>query len=98
MRKIKKIDPLSVMKIAAICYGVVGLIEGALFSVIFAIAPLADHGTGNIPRIVSLFFGTFAIIFFPIFAALLGAITGGLGAVVYNVSARFVGGIQVDVE
>ena len=67
MRKIKKFEPLSVMRVSAICYGVLGLLEGAIFAVIFSMAPL-------------------------------GAIMGGLSAVVYNVTAGYVGGIEVDVE
>jgi hypothetical protein len=43
-------------------------------------------------------FGGFSIIFFPIIFAVIGAIGGGLGAVIYNVSARYVGGIEVEVE
>jgi len=39
-----------------------------------------------------------SIVFFPLLFAVLGAILGGLGAVFYNLSARFVGGIEVELE
>lgn len=98
MRQIKKFEPLSVMKIAAVTYGAMGLLEGAVFSVIFAVAPMAAPGNANMPRWMGLMFGGLAIVFFPILFALMGAIGGGLGAVIYNVSARYVGGIQVETE
>jgi hypothetical protein len=43
-------------------------------------------------------FGGLSIVFMPIVFAIMGAIFGGLGAVVYNVSAKYVGGIAVEVE
>ena len=98
MRKIKKFEPLSVMRIAAICYGVLGLFEGALFSVMFSIIPLAAPQAQHMPRVFTLFFSGFSIIFFPLLLSVMGAIMGGLGAVIYNVSARYVGGIEVEVE
>jgi hypothetical protein len=98
MRIIRKIDPLSVMKIAAICYGAIGLIEGAVFSVVFSLVPLTGHDGRQIPRFFGVLFGGFSIIFFPILFAVMGAVGGGLMAAVYNVVARYVGGIQVEVE
>lgn len=98
MRKIKKFDPLSVMRISAIGYGVLGFLEGAIFSVVFSLAPMAVAGQQQVPRWMGLLFGGLSIFVFPILFGLMGAIMGGLGAVLYNVSARFVGGIAVEVE
>jgi hypothetical protein len=98
MRKLKKFDPLSVMKMAAICYGAVGLLEGAIFSVSFTIFPLTSHNGEHLPRFFGALFGALSIVFFPIILGVVGAIMAGLGAAVYNVSAKFVGGIQVEVE
>jgi hypothetical protein len=94
MRKIKKIDPLSFMRISAICYALMGFVEGALFSVMFS----ALGSAPNMPRFMGPLFGGMSIIIFPILFGVMGAIFGGLGAVIYNVSARFVGGIEVEVE
>jgi hypothetical protein len=98
LRKIKKFEPLSVMRIAAICYGVLGLVEGAFFSMIFAFVPMTPPNGQPMPHFLRLFFGSFSIFVFPIILALTGAIIGALGSVIYNVSARYVGGIAVEVE
>jgi len=98
VKKIKKFEPLSVMRISAIGYGAMGLLEGAIFSLMFSIIPMTAPQNQNMPRWLGPLFGGLAIVFFPILFAIMGAIFGGLGAVIYNVSARFVGGIAVEVE
>ncbi len=98
MRKISKFEPLSVMRIAAIGYGAMGLVEGAMFSIFFSMIPMADPQHQNLPPWFGFVFGGLSIIFMPVLFAIIGAISGGLGAVIYNVSARYVGGIAVEVE
>ncbi len=98
MRKIKKFEPLSVMRISAICYGAIGLLEGAIVSFVFLLSTATHTANPGMPRWASLAFGGFAILFFPVLLGVIGAIMGGLGAVIYNVSARYVGGIAVEVE
>lgn len=98
MKMVKRFDPLSVMRIAAICYGCMGLFEGAVFSVVFSLIPFGGRNAAHVPRIFGLLFGGLSIVFFPILFAVMGALIGGVGAAVYNVAARFVGGIQVEVE
>jgi hypothetical protein len=99
MREVKRFEALSVMKIAAIGYAVLGLLEGVIFSIVFSIAPFAATlGAPKLPRFFGLMFGGLSIIFLPIFFAVAGAIGGGLSAAIYNVAARYIGGIQVEVE
>ena len=98
MRIIKRFEPLSVMKIAAICYGAMGLLEGAIFSVVFSIIPLKAPNGEQLPRFFGVLFGAFSIVCLPIIFALIGALMAGLGAAVYNISAKIVGGIQIEVE
>jgi len=98
MRTGKRFEPVSVMKMSAICYAFSGLLEGALFSVMFSIIPLALPHDAKMPPFVGVIFGGFSIILFPIFFAIVGAIFGGLGALVYNLAARWAGGVQVEVE
>jgi hypothetical protein len=42
--------------------------------------------------------GIGAVVFLPIFYGVLGLIAGALGAVLYNVFAGLVGGIEIDVQ
>jgi len=98
MRKIKRFDVLSVMRIAAICYGALGLVEGAMFSAVFALVPLSDNASHPLPWFIRILFGGLSIVILPLFLSIFGALGGGLGTVIYNVSARYVGGIQVEVE
>jgi hypothetical protein len=94
MKRIKHFDPLSVMKISAIWHGGLGLFEGLFFGIFVSISGLVDGGHHWLPFL----FGGLSIVLFPILFAALGAAFGGLGAVIYNVSAKYVGGIRVEVE
>jgi len=55
----------------------------------------AANGSG---RVMGPVFGIAMIIVFPILLGGFGAIAGGLGAVIYNVVSRYVGGIAVEVK
>jgi hypothetical protein len=98
MKKIMRFEPLSVMRISAITYALLGFVEGALFSVVFSLVPMAAPNARPVPHAFGLLFGGFSIVAFPVLFGVVGAVFGGLGAVIYNVSARFVGGIEVDVQ
>jgi len=98
MRTIKKFEVLSVMRISAICYGLMGLVEGAILSAVFLVMPMASPAQHQMPPWMGALFGGLSVVFFPILFGVMGAIFGALGAVIYNVSARYVGGIEVEVE
>jgi len=98
MKTIKRFEPLSVMKISAIAYALMGGVEGALFSIVFSLMPMASPNARPMPPGFRLLFGGFSIILLPILFAVFGAVFGGIGAAVYNVAARYIGGIQVEVE
>ena len=97
MRVVKRFEPISVMRIAAICYAVLGLFEGLMFSIFFAAIPFAGKTQEAAPRFLGPLFGVLSIFVFPFLFAAIGAIAGGLGAVIYNLSAKYVGGIEVEV-
>ncbi|MGB0036930.1 MAG: hypothetical protein WBP79_15780 [Candidatus Acidiferrales bacterium] len=98
MRKIKRFEPLSVMKMGAICYGALGVLEGAIFSVVFSVVPFPENAAHPLPAFFRVLFSGLSIVLFPVLFAFIGAVLGGIGAAVYNVAARFVGGIVVEVE
>jgi hypothetical protein len=96
MTQIKRLGVASVSKTLLIVYGVIGLIVGALVSLISLLsAPLASGSAGAGAR---LLLGIGAIIAMPIFYGIVGAIVGAIVAWVYNLAAGFVGGIEVQLE
>ncbi len=98
MKKIMRIEPWSVMKITAIGYGVMGLVEGVIFGFVLTIAPLAGKNGGHLSRVFGPIFGILAIIFLPPLFAVFGALMTGIGAAIYNLSAKYAGGIEVEVS
>lgn len=86
------------MRVSAVGYGVMGLFEGAIFAVVFSLAPFSVPGKESPPQFLGPLFGVFALVGCPFLFAAMGAITGGLGAVIYNLTARYFGGIEVEVE
>jgi hypothetical protein len=100
MRTIARFEPLSVMKIAGICYGMLGLLLGVVFSLVFTLSTLlgVPGADPKMPRFIGFLFGGFAVVIFPILYGAIGALMAGLGAVVYNVTAKWIGGIRVEVQ
>jgi hypothetical protein len=95
---IRRVDPLSAGKIAGLLYAMIGLLFGAVFSVIgMAGATFASEAGHSAPFLGALF-GVGAIIVLPIFYGVLGFIAFAIGAVLYNVLAGVVGGLRVEVE
>jgi hypothetical protein len=97
---VKSVKPFSVAKIAGLLYAFMGLLFGALMSLIglagaFA-APVTPGGEG-FPALFGALFGIGAVVFMPIFYGCLGFITTLIGAVLYNAVAGMVGGIELDV-
>ena len=96
---LKRVGILSCAKLLGVLYGVLGLIFGAfisLFSVIASIAGFAsDEAEG---AIVGLIFGIGAVVILPIFYGIMGFLGGALTAAIYNLAARFTGGIELELE
>jgi hypothetical protein len=96
-RTIKRFDPLQLGKIFAVVYGGLALLL-APFMILLALA--GGHQSGGLPQ-SNGFVGTFGIGFaiaFPFIYAIAGFIGGILGAFIYNIAAKIVGGIQLEVE
>jgi hypothetical protein len=98
LKTITKIDPISVMRIAGICYGALGLLEGLLFGLVIALKLSATPTTSAGGRFIGPFAGLAAVIGFPILLGVFGAMMAGAGALIYNVASKYVGGIAVTVE
>lgn len=92
MQEIKKLDVFSVALIIGAIYAVLGLV----FGIIFAVVGAAAFGFADVPGAFGLFFGAAAIIVLPLFYGVLGFIFGAVFAFLYNVLAKRIGGIKVE--
>jgi hypothetical protein len=93
---IRRVDPLSCAKIAGLLYVVLGLVFGAMFSML---ATLGVFG-GNTPTapVFPMMFGAAAIVVLPLFYGCMGFVTALVGAFLYNLVAGVVGGVEVEME
>ena len=94
MTKVKKIGVLSLGKFFGIFYALMGLI----FGVFFSIRSLIGFSTGTGTGLIGTVFGISAIILLPIFYGLLGFVFGIISAVLYNLVAKWIGGIEIETE
>ena len=92
---VKRIGPLSFAKITAVLYGLMGLIFGAVISLISLISSsFAPKEAGP----MGMLFGAAAIVALPIFYGVLGFIMSLIGAALYNLVAAWVGGVELDLQ
>ncbi len=97
-RRLKRIAPLQLGKMLGILYAMMGL----LFLPLFALAGLAgafaqqstNNGAGALPAVALLVMG----FLMPIMYGVMGFLIGIISAAVYNLAARWIGGIEVEVE
>jgi len=94
MMTAKKFGILSVANISALLYAIFGLIAGLFIALLSAL--FSAVGEDFTPLTFGL--GFFSIIVFPIAYGVIGFIGGVIGAALYNLIARWVGGIQVELE
>lgn len=93
---ITKVNALSVAKVAAVLYAGLGLIFGALFSLIgmagLGSALAGTEGAG----FMGMIFGVGAIIILPIFYGIMGFIVSFVSALLFNIAAGMTGGIEIE--
>ena len=95
---ITRVNALSVAKVAAVVYAGIGLIAGALFSLIGMVGVGAAMAGVEGAGIMSAVFGVGAIIFMPICYAILGFIGSFIAASIFNFAAGMTGGIQIETK
>jgi hypothetical protein len=93
-RRIKRIAPLQLGKMLCLLYGIMGLIFIPFFLLISAVSSQmpSEQRTGFMAM------GIGVAIAAPLLYAAMGFIFGLIGACIYNLVAKFVGGIEVEVE
>jgi hypothetical protein len=99
-QQLRSVGPVSVAKVMAVLYAIFGLLIGAVLSLVFSFASIAGSagfpgGTRSGP--MGLLFGVGSIIFLPILYAIFGAIGGLIAAGLYNIVAKYTGGIEIEI-
>jgi len=98
---IKRIRVLSLAKVMGMIYGGIGLVIGLIFSffaLLGAAFGTALQDSSGPEAIFGVLFGVGAVILFPILYGLLGFLGGLLTSALYNLAARTVGGLELEVE
>ena len=94
MHVLKSVGVMSVAKIMGVLYGCLGLIFIPFFLLISVVGTVA--GQKNMP-----FAGALGIIFaiaMPILYGVMGFVSGAIGAALYNVLAKWLGGFEIELE
>ena len=98
MHRVKSFDVMSVAKISGLCYGVMGLIFIPFFLLISAVGSVASRQAGGPGAAFGAMFGFGVAVMMPVIYAIMGFIMGALGAFIYNLISKWIGGIEVELE
>jgi hypothetical protein len=94
MHIVKSFGVMSVAKIMGVLYACMGLVFAPFFVLFGLLGLMAGQGNSPFAGIV----GVFVAILLPFFYGALGFIGGAIGALLYNLVSRWVGGFEVEVE
>lgn len=97
-KRIRSFDVLSAGKIMGVMYAAMGLLIGGIFSIVSLLGFAIGAGQGNEDAFFSLFFGVGAIVVLPIFYGVMGFLFGLISALVYNLIAGLIGGLELELE
>jgi hypothetical protein len=99
MRKIKSVNVLSVAMTAAIVYGCISLVVVPFILLLISIGSFAAMNQSNNPfGAIGAMSGIVLVVIIPLFYAVVGFIFGAIGAFIYNLSAKWTGGIALELE
>ncbi|MFH1071806.1 MAG: hypothetical protein V1743_00055 [Nanoarchaeota archaeon] len=96
---LNKVGIKSYAKIAALIMAIVGFIEGLFYLVIVSIIGyIPESATGDIAGNIEVIknMGFAIVIILPIVYAVIGFLLGACAAWVYNLLARWVGGVELE--
>ena len=93
-KRIKRISPLQMGKMLGIIYGLMGLVFLPFFLLMSTLAPQLPAEQ----RIGMLTIGAGFSLFVPVMYAVMGFVFGAIVAAIYNLVAKWIGGIEIELE
>lgn len=97
---IKQVGAMSLAKVAAVLYAGLGLLIGAVISLVAVAGAATWLSQSDAPGggLLGAVFGVGAIIVLPICYGIFGFIGTLIAASLFNVAARITGGVQIEVQ
>ena len=99
MHIVKSVGVLSVAKILGLIQGCMGLVVAPLFLLMGLMgSALGQQQNSPLAGIFGVGFGIGIAILAPVFYGAMGFIMGAIGALLYNLFAKWVGGFELELE
>ena len=98
MHIVKSVGVLSVAKIFGMIYGCIALIFVPFFLIFAVMGSFAGSLTGQANNPLAGIFGIVLAILMPVLYGAFGFIGGAIGAFLYNLFAKWVGGFELELE
>ncbi len=95
MAKLTKVGVLSLGKVMGFLYGLIGLIFGVISAFFVVVGQVVSQAEGGG---VSIIVATILVVVLPAFYGAVGFLFGLLSAWLYNLVARFIGGLEIEIE
>jgi hypothetical protein len=95
---INRVGPLSAAKLAGTLYAILGLIFGAIVSMVSLAGGMAAGNDEPGAAAMGAIFGVGAVILLPLLYGCLGFLMTLLMAALFNMTARIAGGLEIDVS
>jgi len=100
-KRLKRIAPLQLGKMFAVIYGLFSLVLIPflmLFGLIASLAPKTEVAH-PMPMLIGMGMGMgMVMLIVPVIYPVMGFVGGVIGALIYNLAAKWLGGIEVEVE
>ena len=94
MHIVRSVGVLSIAKIMGLIQACLGLVFAPFFLLIGMLGSMA--GQHKTP--LAGMFGVFFALFMPVLYGVIGFITGAIGALLYNLFAKLVGGFELEID
>jgi hypothetical protein len=101
MATLRRVGPGSAFKVGLVVYAFLGLLLGicmAFFSMVAGSLTSMAGADAPTAKMLGFGMGFGAIIIFPIMYGIVGGVGAALGALIYNLVAGWVGGLEVEIS